>query len=202
MHIGTFNNRLCVCVSVYWQTNLSVCVCVSICMGVRQSGQTLSEARPTQQAMRVKRIICQYVRSFRICTASPVASCQFNHRHHHHPSSETVPGPPTVPQATLLDGHSCVFLLSMSLSPSPTTSSSSSSSSSSLSSFAVHTNSLCPPFIQLLAQSTYSSLDDCPTDCQTVRQSSISISTISTSLPSMLPSCPRLSFGWLLPPFG
>lgn len=100
------------------------------------------------------------------------------------------------------DGHSCVFLLSMSLSPSPTTSSSSSSSSSSLSSFAVHTNSLCPPLIQLLAQSTYSSLDDCPTDCQTVRQSSISISTISTSLPSTLPSCPRLSFGWLLPPFG
>lgn len=90
------------CVSVYWQTNLSVCVCVGICMGVRQSGQTLSEARPTQQAMRVKRIICQYVRSFRICTASPVASCQFNYRHHHHPSSETVPGPPTVPQATLL----------------------------------------------------------------------------------------------------
>lgn len=61
------------------------------------------------------------------------------------------------------DGHPCVFLLSMSLSPSPTT-----SSSSSLSSFAVHTNSLCPPLIQLLAQSTYSSLDDCPTDCQTI----------------------------------
>lgn len=40
--------------------------------------------RPTQQAMRVKRIICQYVRSFRICTAF-AGSCQLliAHCHHH-----------------------------------------------------------------------------------------------------------------------
>lgn len=84
VHIGTFNNGLCVCVCVY---------------GCQDRAQ-LGEARPTQQAMRVKRIICQYVRSFRICTASPVASCQF--RHHHHASPSPVPGPPTGPQATLL----------------------------------------------------------------------------------------------------
>lgn len=43
-----------------------------------------SEARrPTQQAMRVKRIICQYVRSFRICTAFAGSWQSPAHCHHH-----------------------------------------------------------------------------------------------------------------------
>lgn len=56
-----------------------VCVCVFVCVSVywQQPEPPLGEASPTQQAMRVKRIICQYVRSFRICSASTaVASCQ------------------------------------------------------------------------------------------------------------------------------
>lgn len=46
-------------------------------------GRSSEPRRPTQQAMRVKRIICQYVRSFRICTAF-AGSCQLPVAHCHH----------------------------------------------------------------------------------------------------------------------
>lgn len=92
----------------------------------------------------------------------PVASCQFNHHHHPHPS----PGPPTGPQATLLrwpfvrvSAVDVVVVVVVDV-------------------VVCRAHKFFVPAAYSIARSVNTLLteDDCPSDCQTVRQSTISIS--------------------------